>query len=153
MDLSLFDFLMGEPETHNFYDLGIFERVLSSQNHLYLNTIKKTPGTCEKLIHLKMIEIKSFDNVRKDGRRKFPPIRLIKSLNLGYGANLFLKTWNGNLVNLWNSSLSSRCQFGCFLHFVPFFIFFMFCWIFCELCIDRLHNCINLLWIEICGYY
>ena len=40
--LSLYDLLMGETENPHFYDFGMFERVLSSQNHLCLSL--ETPG-------------------------------------------------------------------------------------------------------------
>ena len=46
LNLSLFDLLMGEPETPPFYDFGTFERVHGSPNKLFfIFGDTKTPKT------------------------------------------------------------------------------------------------------------
>ena len=89
-ELITFDLLMGEPQNHHFYEFGIFGRVSEPQNHLFLsletprdlNKIKKNPGAFFKyiiFINIRIMGIHNFVNFGKDGRRKFPTIRLIKS--------------------------------------------------------------------------
>ena len=43
-----------------------------------------------------------FENLRKEWLRKSRRSVWQFLENLGYGINIFQKTWNGNLVNLWN---------------------------------------------------
>ena len=78
---------MGETETPDFYDFGIFGRVPEPQNQLLFifgdimipkQNIKKILVTCFNdviFINLKMLEIQHFDNFRKNGRRHIPTIR------------------------------------------------------------------------------
>ena len=81
---------MEEPQTHHFYDFGIFERVPEPQHQLFLSLetpgqlrqIKKTPLEHLKhimFINLKMLEIQKLNNFGKDGHRTIPKIHLTKS--------------------------------------------------------------------------
>ena len=80
--------LTGEPQTPHFYDLGTFERVLSSQSQLFLSL--ETPGhqnNSRKTQNMKNIFVANFgilkpqmfDMFRKDGLRTMMNIRSRKS--------------------------------------------------------------------------
>ena len=81
---------MGETQTPNFYDFWIFEPVIMPQNQyclslgtpVYSNKIEKIPRTFSEhicFIKCRNLAIQYFDNLRKDGHRTIPKIRLIKS--------------------------------------------------------------------------
>ena len=71
---------MREPKKHNVHDLGIWGRVPG---------YAKIPKTYQEIsleyvkqyyvLNLRIWKIQKNENVRKDGRRKILPIRLIKS--------------------------------------------------------------------------
>ena len=83
--------LWERSKTPNFHEFGIFERVLEPQNQLFL--FLETPGYLkqsrlisgiflENMMFINLgffFEIQIVDKFRKGGRRKIPPIRLIKS--------------------------------------------------------------------------
>ena len=79
---------MGEPETPHCYDFGIVGSVYEPQDHFlslqtpeHLKQSKKNPNHFEDSYfhYFIFLEIRDFENVRKDGRRKIPPVQLIKS--------------------------------------------------------------------------
>ena len=91
VDSDFFDLLMGETKTPPFYDFWIWGRVPEPQNQLFLSL--ETPGHLQKIKKnhwnlfqrivfinlLNLSEIQFVDDIRKDGHRIIPKIRLIKS--------------------------------------------------------------------------
>ena len=77
---------MGESKNRHFYDFEIWGRVPEPQNQLFLSLgtpgdLKKSrtnPGTFFSCMNIKTSEI-VFVDFGKDGRRKIPTIRLIRS--------------------------------------------------------------------------
>ena len=91
------------PQTHHFYDFGIFERVLEPQHQYYLSL--ETPGHLQKIaehllehfrtiivVNHEILETHVFDIFRKYERRRMRKIHLTNHGNLGYEINIYKKT-------------------------------------------------------------
>ena len=97
--------LYENPQTPHFYDFRIFERVPEPQNQHYLSF--ETPGYFN---HFKQKPNHFWNNIivgnlgmlEKMGATKAQRPVLWILENLGYGINIFLETWNGNLAICWN---------------------------------------------------